>query len=727
MALYATNRFPGDGSTTSYEFNFVGKYIDRSHVKVYQEDNATKVRTHVSINDGNFLNDTTLRNLPVTPVGSTLVIYRATPKPPLVDFVNGSLFTEYNMDLVARQGLFVAMEAIDAAQLAGGSVGGAGWEGPPGPVGPQGPQGIQGIPGSPGGPGPAGPQGPQGPTGPAGPQGVPGSSSGSVGKRVAVIGDSLSDQYTANEPSWPNIWQELMLGVGEVTTLFNCSRGGSSFYRARTAAVFGSKTQVQHCIDQSPEVVFVALGFNDSITEIDGRTLAQQQQDATDLFTALRTGLPSATIIFVQLTPHDTSNGSFPLTTFKNKYIIPAYMVRPSSGLNAGLLGTHMLDNATGIGVATKFHNWTQLRQHVAALPQVNYSVEASLWKATRVAGSSADGLHPTYLASKLIASQVVTLCRALTSVWPNISAGYSGAWADLNGVFDGVLQSSGDGWVERSYDVARESYLVLNNLSSGIAGRRKSWWARSGGQIGFHTPATLTNDIGNEMLFVAERCWPNTPVQFSLAGSAWAGSSSTDEGGNLVSSAATMGFPAGSYEFYYRCGDEVWGPFNITITPGSVRLDRTKISLGNRAEIVINNNATSQSVPANTETRVLMSNVIRSNKFTVASSVVTTPSSELTGAARYLVNFHAAANLTASCAYFYAWVRVNGTRRISGTYNAVYNPTGGAYIGSSGSEVITLNPGDTIDLMVVSAVATNTVADAGAQRLSITQLPIGD
>ena len=113
MALYATNRFPGDGSTTSYEFNFVGKYIARSHVKVYQEDNATKVRTYVSINDGNFLNDTTLRNLPVTPVGSTIVICRETPKPPLVDFVNGSRFTEYNMDLVARQGLFVALEAFD--------------------------------------------------------------------------------------------------------------------------------------------------------------------------------------------------------------------------------------------------------------------------------------------------------------------------------------------------------------------------------------------------------------------------------------------------------------------------------------------------------------------------------------------------------------------------------------------------------------------------------------
>lgn len=114
MALYATNRFPGDGTTTSYEFNFVGKYIARTHVKVYQEDNATKVRSYVSINDSNFLNDTTLRSLPVTPMGQTLVIYRDTPKPPIVDFVNGSRFTEYNLDLVARQGLFVAMEALDA-------------------------------------------------------------------------------------------------------------------------------------------------------------------------------------------------------------------------------------------------------------------------------------------------------------------------------------------------------------------------------------------------------------------------------------------------------------------------------------------------------------------------------------------------------------------------------------------------------------------------------------
>ncbi len=114
MALYATNRFPGDGTTTSYEFNFVGKYITRAHVKAYQEDNVTKARTPVVLTDANFLNDTTLYGIPATPLGSTFVVYRDTPKEPLVDFTNGARFTEHNLDLVARQGVFIAQEAVDA-------------------------------------------------------------------------------------------------------------------------------------------------------------------------------------------------------------------------------------------------------------------------------------------------------------------------------------------------------------------------------------------------------------------------------------------------------------------------------------------------------------------------------------------------------------------------------------------------------------------------------------
>ena len=114
MATYATNRYPGNGVTTTYEISFTGGYIDRSHVKAYHEDDATKTRVPVAITSGQWLNDYTIQGFAPVPVGRTMVIYRDTPKQPLVDFVNGARFTEYNMDLVARQGLFVAMEAMDA-------------------------------------------------------------------------------------------------------------------------------------------------------------------------------------------------------------------------------------------------------------------------------------------------------------------------------------------------------------------------------------------------------------------------------------------------------------------------------------------------------------------------------------------------------------------------------------------------------------------------------------
>ena len=111
--LFATNKFPGDGSTTQYEFNFAGGYLSRDHVKVYQEDVLTKSRIHVPVTPPMFLGPNTLRNLPVTPITHTLVIYRQTPATPLVDFTNNSRITENNLDTATRQGLFLAAEAFD--------------------------------------------------------------------------------------------------------------------------------------------------------------------------------------------------------------------------------------------------------------------------------------------------------------------------------------------------------------------------------------------------------------------------------------------------------------------------------------------------------------------------------------------------------------------------------------------------------------------------------------
>ena len=116
--LYATNRFPGDGMTTQYEISFVGGYLDRTHVKAYVEG-ADLVQTPVTLSPGNFLGPYTIGGLAPVPAGSTIVIYRDTPKAPLVDFVNGSRFTESNLDTATRQGAFIAAEGADAVSPTG--------------------------------------------------------------------------------------------------------------------------------------------------------------------------------------------------------------------------------------------------------------------------------------------------------------------------------------------------------------------------------------------------------------------------------------------------------------------------------------------------------------------------------------------------------------------------------------------------------------------------------
>lgn len=120
--LYATNRFPGDGVTTTYEFNFTGGYIERDHVFA-SVTNAAGVVTPITLTPANWINSYTLGGLPPTAVGSTLTIYRETPRAHLVDFSTNSRMTEGNLDRVARQGVFVAAEALDRNDGSGGGGG----------------------------------------------------------------------------------------------------------------------------------------------------------------------------------------------------------------------------------------------------------------------------------------------------------------------------------------------------------------------------------------------------------------------------------------------------------------------------------------------------------------------------------------------------------------------------------------------------------------------------
>lgn len=100
------------GAQTSFEFNFSGGYIAPEDVKAYIYHSASGLTTE--IDPVVLTGPSTIEVVPPVPVGDYLVIYRDTPKTqPLVDFATGAVLNEDNLDMIARQAVFVAAEMVD--------------------------------------------------------------------------------------------------------------------------------------------------------------------------------------------------------------------------------------------------------------------------------------------------------------------------------------------------------------------------------------------------------------------------------------------------------------------------------------------------------------------------------------------------------------------------------------------------------------------------------------
>lgn len=114
--MNSINRFSGDGVTTDWNINFAGGYLRRAHVKgiVTNADGTTVLRTLTIADPGDFIGPNQIRVSPAAVAGEIVVLFRDTPKDlPMVDFTDGSLISERNLDLIAQQAVFIAAEMVD--------------------------------------------------------------------------------------------------------------------------------------------------------------------------------------------------------------------------------------------------------------------------------------------------------------------------------------------------------------------------------------------------------------------------------------------------------------------------------------------------------------------------------------------------------------------------------------------------------------------------------------
>jgi Phage T7 tail fibre protein len=117
--LYSQNHWDSiDGVQTIWNFTFSGGYIFPDHVKAYYT-NSLDVRVDVIVTPEMLVGEFQLQVIPAIPASAKrFVIYRDTPKDlPLVDFENGAIVIERNLDRVAKQAVFVAAEVLDGADV----------------------------------------------------------------------------------------------------------------------------------------------------------------------------------------------------------------------------------------------------------------------------------------------------------------------------------------------------------------------------------------------------------------------------------------------------------------------------------------------------------------------------------------------------------------------------------------------------------------------------------
>lgn len=105
---YSFEQFPGDGSTTNFVFSF--PYINTAHVDVKVDG------TPVSFT---WFNSTTVTVSPAPAASTVVEVRRTTPASArIVDWLNGAVVSEANLDLSDTQLLYITQEAFDAAATA---------------------------------------------------------------------------------------------------------------------------------------------------------------------------------------------------------------------------------------------------------------------------------------------------------------------------------------------------------------------------------------------------------------------------------------------------------------------------------------------------------------------------------------------------------------------------------------------------------------------------------
>lgn len=384
------------------------------------------------------------------------------------------------------------------------------------------------------------------------------------GAQVVVMGDSLSAQNNFVHDAWPQILQRNMPANGAPIQVTDIAIDAHTFFRSYNTKSFNGKSQLEYAISLKPEVLIVCLGFNDTITQVDGRTITQVQADADYVFSTLKAALPNTKIVHIGCRPHDST---YAPASLKNYGVIPYLFTLKSSGILANTYCSEMLTDSLSSATQTLITNWNTLNTHIQSISGLSFGT-IEYWKIARLGLINKDTLHPTAMGSYLQAGYVQKALLNQTwslTKWPQaiVTSNYL-YWNDPDTVFSTFLTSAGSGAYTTNYDINTDT-LAEQFISQRVI-IPDTWYLPTKAKFGLY-PTTVAGDPSSYFTWTLRDGPPTKTMYVSVGGAAWAALAvPTDAVGYGTATGQAYNFNAGVYTFRYKVDNEVYGPFTFTV-----------------------------------------------------------------------------------------------------------------------------------------------------------------
>jgi len=388
-----------------------------------------------------------------------------------------------------------------------------------------------------------------------------------MAKKIVVIGDSLSAQQNMLDQAWPNMLQSTMSASGEDVKVVNLSTNGYTFGAALSTATYGTQTPAQKCVAEAPDLIIVALGYNDSYT-----SLSAAQSNVTALLSYLKTNLPTAKIIYASQTPYDKVHGT--PGTLLNRQSMPAYFDRARADIFNGLYCAEVLGGSALSGYKTAMGVWQNLDAYIKAQPQVDGSYEMPLWPCARLGLVGTDGLHLTNVGHKLMggaARHAMFALPAARALFPQLGTQGPTKWNEWQLLFNALLQSNGTEYVSQTLEPGDVHFMHYYGPWNALM--VDTWYLPTHATHSTSTPNFIRD--GSQVWSVTGAT-PNASVYTSFNGGPWSlQPRKTDIRGNFLDAGSFDDFPDGSYTLRYRVANEVFPAVVLSVSgPARAKAD---------------------------------------------------------------------------------------------------------------------------------------------------------